>query len=150
MDTNWLSNPVIVGGLVTFIVWLTKKFGWRKSDPHAVGITVIIAIVAAVIEDVWTSRETSIAVYSMMNEFQEFLNTLYPIAKDVVADACTIAISAQIIFRSLQSELAKRTVRSLNLGVGVMTSLEQQTVVILTTFNLVILVIALIIMRYLL
>jgi len=150
MDTNLLSNPVILGVIATAIIWVAKKFGWRKDDQHAVGITVLFAIVAAIIQDIWTSRESSIAAYNMVTEFQDFLETLYPIAKDIIADAGAIAISAQIIFRSLQSELAKRTVKSLNLGVRIMTPLERQTIVILTTFNFVLMIIALVIMRYLL
>lgn len=99
------ENPIILGVVTSFLIWLMTRFRRGFEDSMIVWLTALLAIALAVIEQIWFMKVSDVAVQSMLEGFSYFLSTLPAVARPLLNEAGTIFLSAQVVYRTLQSRM---------------------------------------------
>lgn len=105
-----LGNPLVLGTIVFALVWLIRKFGWTVEGLKALWLTMIVAVVAAILERVFTVGIPNFLVCEIAPEPVGFLTCLSAIVRTILEEAGVIFAAAELIYQVLRREIVGRTI----------------------------------------
>ena len=105
-----LENPLVLGTIVFALVWLFRKLGLVIDGLKALWFTMIVAIVVAIAERLFTTGIPNFLVCEMVSEPVDFLTCLFAILRTILEEAGVIFAASELIYQVLRREIAGRTI----------------------------------------
>lgn len=107
---TFIQNPIVLGAIVVILVWLIRKFGWSMGGLGALWLTMLVALVLALVERLLQAGIPNFLVCEMVPEPVGFLSCLFAIIRAISEEAGVIFVAAQLIYQVLRREIVGRSI----------------------------------------
>jgi len=105
-----VENALILGAIVSFLVWVFRKAGLDVEGVKALWFTMIVAVIVAVAERLFATGIPNFLVCEMVSEPVASLTCLFAILRAILEEAAVVFAAAELIYQVLRREIAGRSI----------------------------------------